>query len=812
MKKLVTLILAFIAISFIYARSYYPKFVSVQGFRGSSDNIHINPWRSINSDGSDSILFSINTLGPMLSNNAIVRGDKAYLLSTTITTNFDYCNRLTIFDALTGETISDTTSWEMFDGTKSLKGIAYDAYEKSYYLLTYKYSNNYFDCSLSDTYLQKYDPKTQQCSYITTMQLLWATPLSLAYNPIDGELYLINHHGEIGILNKTTGIVEKVANLPTPSYTGNGIDYAMIYSLEDKAFIITYQVYTDLTNCEIGIIHFDPTTKTCKKITTSNNNYNVFYNWIANPDVYAVAKSPQKPIVYINYPQASTFGCIDIIVPSYAIDDTPLIGEVHLDVSIDSSITKLIGTPGEKLSVPMELTEGKHRLGINSYQIVNSDTTHGVGAHCLFLVGNDTPKAPTNVALNDSTIKWDNVSNIGINNGYIDTSQIKYNVYLNNIKLNEEPIIGNEYKFSITPTESQIIYQAHVEAVVNNIKSSKSSSNMIYIGECYSLPTYPNLLDFASSSIEGTIIIINSENDSYRWEWDNSERGYGYRCNIGYSWAGTTNDWIVLPKVRFDKPMSFYEINIFAFLSHEVGGKYEICFSPSINPDDIEFKKTITTKYDYHNRQEESIKILVPEAKDYYIMFHPVESALNYVFIQAVILDYAKNIVELEGEFAYKTKTTKLNWKNNLYTDPLITIKGYNIYRDGNLLAQVDNIVTSYDDKLSNEATNINHEYNVSIRYEYEGHDYETDLSNTFIATYEYDSVEDIEIHSLLIYSTANKIIIKDAPIGASASITSIDGKRIYTRIIESNTETLDIRKGVYLITINGNTSKVIVN
>ena len=45
-------------------------------------------------------------------------------------------------------------------------------------------------------------------------------------------------------------------------------------------------------------------------------------------------------------------------------------------------------------------------------------------------------------------------------------------------------------------------------------------------------------------------------------------------------------------------------------------------------------------------------------------MFHPDASAIDNIYIQSIIFDYAKNLVELEGEFAFRSRTTKLNWKN----------------------------------------------------------------------------------------------------------------------------------------------------
>lgn len=812
MKKIFTLILVLTSFCYMSGRSYYPKFTSVQGYRGATDNQYTAPWRAINNDASDSILYSIDTYGTGIKNCSFIRGDKVYLLSTNITTEFDYLNTLMIFDALTGKTISDTSTVETYDGTKSLKGITYDALEKAYYLLTYKYSDDYFDCSIDETYLQKYDTQTKEISYITTMGMLWQDPLAMAYNPLDGEIYLINYHGKLGKLDKTTGFVESIVLLPIPDFSYFEPQYSMVYSIELKAFVVSYSIYLDNDQYEVGVIHVDPLTKTCKKISATQNFNNGFYPWMANPDVYAVALSPKKPIVYINYPQASTIGSIDITVPSYAINDTPLEGEVYLEVGIDSTITKLTGSPGEKLSVPMELNEGNHRLGINTYQIANSDTTYGVGAHCLFFVGNDTPKAPTNVILDSTSIKWDNVDSIGINNGYVNTDEVKYNVYLNDKKLNEEPIADTQYNINIDVTDTQLIYQAHVEAIINTTTSTKAGSNMIYVGNSYTIPTYPNLLDFASELTNGTVISINREDDAYCWEWDNIGRGYGYNCNSA-TWAGTTDDWLVLPKISFDKPLSFYEINIYAFHTlFGTGGKYEICFSTTPNPKDIKFKKTTTTKFDYHSREEESFKIFIPEAKDYYIMFHPDASAIDNIYIQSIIFDYAKNLVELEGEFAFRSRTTKLNWKNNLYADTTITIKGYNVYRDGNLLTQVDNNTTSFNDKLSKDITEVDHKYNISIRYEYDGKEYETELSNTFVATYDYGSVEGVECHDASIYSIANEIIIEDAPIGSTLSITSIDGKLLLSDIIKSDKETFNARKGVYLITLNGKTTKVIVN
>ena len=403
------------------------------------------------------------------------------------------------------------------------------------------------------------------------------------------------------------------------------------------------------------------------------------------------------------------------------------------------------------------------------------------------------------------------MSNIGVNNGYVDSSNVKYNVYLNDKKLNNELIADNQFSFDIDIPDKQLPYQAQVEAIIDFSRSDRSVSNKIYLGNSYNLPTSPYLFDFPTQGTKEAVITINGENDSFYWEFNPIGLGFEYAL-YSTAWAGTCNDWIVLPKISFDKAISFYEINICAFLNYLTGGKYEIGFSSSTDPKDIKYKKSLSTKFDYHNREEESIKIFIPEAGDYYVMINPITSAVDNLFIQYINFDYAKNIVELDGEYAFRIRTTKLNWTNNLHTDPLIKIKGYNIYRDSKLLAQVDNSTTSYNDKISNDETSVNHEYCVSIRYEHDGKEYETDLSNTFTATYEYGSVEGVVNHDVSIYSITNEIIIEGAPIGSTLSITSIDGKLLHSDIIKSDKEIFNVQKGAYLITLNGKTTKIIVN
>ena len=83
-----------------------------------------------------------------------------------------------------------------------------------------------------------------------------------------------------------------------------------------------------------------------------------------------------------------------------------------------------------------------------------SATNPGPDRTIMLYTGNDIPLAPTGLALNGTTLSWTAPGAEGQNRGYVETSNLTYDVYFDDVKQNSQPISGTSY--TITPPADMV--------------------------------------------------------------------------------------------------------------------------------------------------------------------------------------------------------------------------------------------------------------------------------------------------------------------------------------------------------------------
>lgn len=133
------------------------------------------------------------------------------------------------------------------------------------------------------------------------------------------------------------------------------------------------------------------------------------------------------------------------------------------------------------------------------------------------------------------------------------------------------------------------------------------------------------------------------------------------------------------------------------------------------------------------------------------------------------------------------------------YSPKLMTLKGFNVYRDGTLLTFVPAGTLGYTDKGS---ANADHKYQLTVVYE-EG---ESGLSNAYTIT---TGISEENVSEVSIIAGEGNIVVRGAA-GQRVRIVDADGRTFYNGIADS-VVSVPVHNGVYIVKTDGQTRKVVV-
>jgi hypothetical protein len=136
------------------------------------------------------------------------------------------------------------------------------------------------------------------------------------------------------------------------------------------------------------------------------------------------------------------------------------------------------------------------------------------------------------------------------------------------------------------------------------------------------------------------------------------------------------------------------------------------------------------------------------------------------------------------------------------YQSETITLKGYNVYRNGEMINDTLVTETSY---INQDLADGIYNYQVSVVYE-EGESY---FSNKVDFEIETSGLEDIE-SAIKIYSINNAIVIERAE-GINIFVLSLEGKLLFNEILNNSKQIIPMEKGAYIVKYGNKAQKVIV-
>ncbi len=235
---------------------------------------------------------------------------------------------------------------------------------------------------------------------------------------------------------------------------------------------------------------------------------------------------------------------------------------------------------------------------------------------------------------------------------------------------------------------------------------------------------------------------------------------------------GQNDDWLISPEIVGGSEVSFYAKSPSLYYGEE---EFYFCYTTEVDPmiitnyinlSDLEKAPTsVWTKYTY----------TLPENATYFAI-HAVSNNRFALFIDEVTYE-GKESVSLE-------------------------LQGFKVYRDKALL--VNGVVEdfTYTDVTATEEGRV-YTYNVSTLYD-KG---ESALSNTVSIT---SGIENVSGNLPLYYVNNGVLYIKDV-IDAAVTVCAMNGVTYYNQVATENLITLSLPAGIYAVSINGVTGRVII-
>lgn len=438
---------------------------------------------------------------------------------------------------------------------------------------------------------------------------------SLTYREADATVYGVfaNASGssyDFGTLNMTTGTVERIAALGSrPGGIAAGAAGALyilggdgrLKRIDPATGALTTIGATGLTISADAIqdLCYDPATDRLCYVNASGA-------WTIDPASGAATQAEQydgatqwtgvfvraaeREIVpswvdglTVTFTRDQLNGTVAFRMPSTDDTGNTLSGTMEYQLWIDSD-NKISGeaTAGQAVSVPVTIAdEGMHTFRVLAVR----NGVNGMESSQQRFIGHDTPAAPASASINKSggmkqvVVSWKAVT-AGVNNGYIDTDNIRYTVV-------RQP--GNHIIASAT-AETSIIdttipsmeYYTYEVTATDGVKTSEATATPTrLIGEEVGIiPTWE--YTFAGNG-SGLFTIDDSNADGYYWRYSENDKVMWMQLNP----SAAADDWLISPNIRLEKGKHYrLKIDISGSVYHEVE-RVEIKYGATTNPDDM---------------------------------------------------------------------------------------------------------------------------------------------------------------------------------------------------------------------------------
>lgn len=446
--------------------------------------------------------------------------------------------------------------------------------------------------------------------------------VAMTYNAQSGKLIGItdeNNGGTIVEISKYTGEIKEIDVLAHPSSYVTGLGYSPI---ENNY----YYPYCTSDSSGLDILNG----YNASQIASHPFDGLIEFFGLVSPDDIPISDSAPTAATFVesDFQNGSSDGTVTFRMASNTFGGTPILGNIDWCLEIDGEEYKVgSAAAGSNAVIQVSgLTPGIHVFTLRSSLGGNQGRT----CRTSLYIGKDTPLAPEKVEMNLTKISWTPVTE-GIHGGYVNPSEVRYNVYINGTQAYKE-LSATECASQFGDPEILDVYVAEVEAVYDGKTSARTSSNDVPYGEAYRVP----FRQIPAPEQSRVYTIIDGNDDGYGITYTNTEvlsngdtaEAFYYE----YSDDDDADDWLFLPPINFTDGNSCYNFSFNVFRDWEYDESYEVALCRKADPSTI-VKKFIDETYVENLMDDEFYKLYadatfsIPEAGTYYIGIHVTSPA-----------------------------------------------------------------------------------------------------------------------------------------------------------------------------------------
>lgn len=312
----------------------------------------------------------------------------------------------------------------------------------------------------------------------------------------------------------------------------------------------------------------DPKAKAPKRLGSSSGAE--IYTVLISPEANAQPDAPQQATMRsYDFTATDLSGSLTWTLPTHLVEGTKIQGNVDWELLVDGVTTdKGTAAPGKDIvSKVASVSNGQHTYAL----VCSVEGYKGEPALLHRWTGADAPSAPGNPRLTEDKVTWD-VPAASVHDGYVDFSDLTYDVYLNGGKIGTTR--DTELSYTLPQGQPFTSYTAEIVASYKGWASPTATSNFITYGDPLKMPVHFRPLE---KQLE-MMTLINVDGNKFE---DGSEDTWRFTTEMGFpAFASGFNgdDWLILPPMQFDNTEKAYRFEMEIGLVHDrdTSGTYEV--------------------------------------------------------------------------------------------------------------------------------------------------------------------------------------------------------------------------------------------
>lgn len=444
--------------------------------------------------------------------------------------------------------------------------------------------------------------------------------VSMVYSVNLKKLYGITTSGEFVTISDT-GEQNVICKLDTPKKIASYIT-GLTYSQPERKFYWNAN-FEDNTS---ALYTIEPTTGELEFVTNFENEEEFLF--LVSPNEIGDQNAIDNPVFASHtFNEGASSGSISFTLPSELISGVviPADSRIEWTISIDDA---LIGSGNDAPGSVVTAQTSDLAPGVKTFKChVVWEDKRATTSYKLY-IGNDTPKAPAAVTLDENgNVSWSPVTE-GVNDGYVNLNTLTYKVLLNGSM--QEEVSGTSCKVNLPAGEPLSAFRASVIACCNGLESAETVSNKILVGEPMELPVF---LEPTSEEAD-LFTTCDADGDGASWIFDEFSHGRPVLKSV-YNPDDDADNWLFLPAVKLDRTDLFYNLKFFSAVGNTYFNDYlEVYIGKA--PDPSAMEEQLVDRY-----KPESFTVLNPcealfsvdEPGTYYIGLHHTAAPDQYTVI-----------------------------------------------------------------------------------------------------------------------------------------------------------------------------------